>query len=998
MSTRHLVALAAAFVPLFGSANELHFAPASPATQNCEARPIFAADMNRDGKLDIVSGGQGGPTTVALGRGDGTFGDCLTIATTSPETLLAVADVDGDGVPDVLGNERSPSTRLVIVPGTSGATQSVPQTVTLPGAPFAVAMGDVTGDGVPEIAVSWRGTITSGVTLLTTQGGTFTALRELAFSQPGAVALADFDGDGKVDVIVSEAGFLEPKITYYRGHGDGTFDGSSKTAAQTGASDLIDLNGDGVPDAVRYSGGDMMVAISSRTTAAVTLVKTTIGSYAPVFRDVDGDHIPDCVSLNGGGIQIRKGHGDGTFGEPLATYAAPFADGYFGDTSAFLVGDFDGDGKIDVVARGSRVVFMAGNGDGTLRSSELLLSRDPHWFSPSPSLAAAAADLTHDGRPDVVIASQSDYAPDPPGTVRVYENADGRHFIARAVVTIPKPLGKPLTVIAADFDGDGHTDAAVNGPNGSLVLFGDGKGALESPAFIAPAGLFAVGAGSFAGDGRRQLVFSASSGLQTSIVQPARGGYTVVKNIGIRTAGAADVDGDGRTDLLQSAPVTAVGFNEWPTFTYVPGPLGTFLDVDGDGVLDLVTNVISTTPSLVRNHRDRTSDAPRPLYGFKPLAAADLNGDGKTDLIGNPLLYLNLGDGTFEATETMRYNFAATADFDGDGKADLLMYQGGGVVVALNRPSSPGSEPATLKFDPPGFSDPCCLLTATSPKESPTGGVTFRDGSTILGYASGDESNWGFASRPVYPPPTVQIAGPHTLSASYSGNATFAPASIQTSYTVAVKPVSVTISDVTGNFAKLPIRFSVRVNVFCCSGNPEIYGGKITVHIVNVDAAGEKIITADAAGLLQFTVSLAAGNYAYWADYSGDAIHTASRSDISGRISVYDYPIALDKTTITVTPTGKPYPYDYDVAVTFHDASGAPFTMPGGKTLDVRLTTSKGALSENPPGVVPAEALHWWLYNLGTPAQTTLIATIGGVPIAYANFGPPPPHRRAAGH
>jgi FG-GAP-like repeat len=613
-----------------------------------------------------------------------------------------------------------------------------------------------------------------------------------------------------------------------------------------------------------------------------------------------------------------------------------------------------------------------------------------------PGQAAAAADMTQDGRPDVVIASQS--GPSDPGTVTVYENVDGEHFNQRAVVAGSKALGKWSSVLTADFDGDGHLDVAANGPNGSLVLFGDGKGHLLLPTYITPAGLSAVGAGAFTTDGRQQLVFSSSKNPQTIIVQPARdGSSTIVYRVGVYVTAAADVDGDGRTDLVESAPTTAIGFNDWPTFTYVPSPGGRLLDFDGDGVLDLYLRDTNNPPggSLQRNHRDRTSEAPQGrLANLELIAAGDFNGDGKPDLLGPNFLYINLGDNTFEAAEApLQYDFGAVADFNGDGKADLLMYQSGtAVVIAFNRLAQTGSKPVTLKFEAipgPGWTDvPCCSITTSSPDGGqPTGGLTFRENGTILGY-----SNTRGFPRFGYP----GIGGRHTIAAKYSGNATYAPASVETTFDRPLFDTQVSSGSI-GNFARLPIIFPTYLS--SASGQSlvsgETFKGKITLHVGNAD--GDKIVTVDAARYVEVSLSLPAGFYRYWAEYTGDRIHSSAVSELGASVTVYDYPVALDKTTITVTPVSKPY-YDYDVAVTFHDATGAPFTLPGGKPIDVVLTTSKGYLIPNQQPFAPQEALHWQLYGLGTPPRATLFASIGGVLIAIAEVGPPPPRHRSAGH
>jgi hypothetical protein len=574
----------------------------------------------------------------------------------------------------------------------------------------------------------------------------------------------------------------------------------------------------------------------------------------------------------------------------------------------------------------------------------------------------------------------------------VFENVDGRHFINRDTVALDSlPAAPPR---AADFDGDGNADLVVSGPASTVVLFGDGKGGLTASRFASD-GLLAVGTGSFTGDRRKQILFSSESTLRTIIVQPERDGrFTTLLGIGIGVSAAADVDGDGRTDLIESAPTSAVAFNEWPTFTYVPHPTGTFLDIDGDGTADFIGSVdhdpYNATTIVQRSRRDRTFGAPQRLVTpFAPTVAADLNADGRPDLLDSGLVYVNRGDDSFEATEVLASEFLAVADFDGDGRADLFVRHGNGGVIALNRPSQAGSQQAALKLNNP----PCCVAYVSATSGAPSGAITLRDGNIVIGYAAVKRESGMDLPNPFAPSPFS--AGSHHLTASYSGDAVFAPASAETVTAVGKRGVSIQ-TEMIGNYVRMPATIRIRLLSDLVNGSWfGSYGGTVTV-IIDGKKAIVSTSTFPAAPVIDLTTTLPeSGDYRIAIVYSGDENHYGL--NLTGPVlRMYDFPLALEKTTLTATETS---PRVYDVALTFRDASGTPITFAPLKELDVQMSTTAGSLTWFNALSVPRTAIRWTLTIPGSdPPQATLVAKMNGTVIASAKVGPSPPRRRAAGH
>ena len=227
----------------------------------------FLLDVNGDGKSDVVvlncssSGstdcGHDGVIGVLLGNGDGTFKKATTYDSggLGGTTALAIADVNGDGKPDILVGNGCPGNCVgvgsfgVLMNRGDGTFQGV---VTYPltgvGGVESIAVGDLNGDGKPDLAM-----VGNGIDAWLNKGdGTF----QFSDSYPTTgntqqVLLTDLDGDGKLD-------FVDNNITSNTadarlGNGDGTFQ-SIQTfklgGQQISWTTIADVNGDGRPDLI----------------------------------------------------------------------------------------------------------------------------------------------------------------------------------------------------------------------------------------------------------------------------------------------------------------------------------------------------------------------------------------------------------------------------------------------------------------------------------------------------------------------------------------------------------------------------------------------------------------------------------------------------------------------------------------------------------------------------------------------------------------------------
>src|SRR5262245_24652443 len=321
-----------------------------------------------------------------------------------------------------------------------------------------VKAGDFNGDTVPDLVAA--NTDDNAVSVLLGNGdGTFQSAQTFAVSPwPESVAVGDFNEDGKLDLATANYDYYgDNDVGILLGHGDGTFAPAVPlTNGTTQGSQGIatgDLNSDGHKDLVVTSDnvGDftqpcvsVLLGNGDGTFAPAVAYRIAIGGLpsAPVLADLDSDGNADVAwaDWDMGSVKVLLGNGDGTLQAPR-----DFATNRGADSVA--VGDFDADGKLDLAVAnwfGNRVNVLLGNGDGTFRSAQS--------FTASGS-SVATADVQGDGALDLVV-----------GGAYVLFGTGGGSF-GPPIQT--SNWGPGPSVVVADFNADGHPDAAA----GSVSVF-----------------------------------------------------------------------------------------------------------------------------------------------------------------------------------------------------------------------------------------------------------------------------------------------------------------------------------------------------------------------------------------------------------------------------------------------------------------------------------------------------------------------------------------------
>jgi len=375
---------------------------------------VNAADVDGNGTKEIILG-YNNKVSVVDHTGAQLPGWPQTIDPTNSGAHIqispAVADLDGDGSPEILAANDQNKMFIWSANGTlrSGWPKNIAGFMT------NIAVDDLTGDGQKEIIISVFGSVrvfnTNGVML---PGWPF--FTNVTMLPP---AIGDVDGDGQKEIVV---------------------------ATNSGPTNLYMIKANGVvmpgwPKAINPQ-------LPSNFTAS---------SY-PVLGDLDGDGTMECVIGSANGfVHAFRANGSNVPGWPQATKATA--------VNPPAIGDIDGDGLPEVVAGNDRIIennssanyLFAWHANGTILPNWPVKYDRQITHSSFGYGAPALADLDQDGRADIIVSS--DTTNDSHSALNAYKS-DGSKVPGFPKPTLDTGASPANTVAVADLDGDGSMEMA----------------------------------------------------------------------------------------------------------------------------------------------------------------------------------------------------------------------------------------------------------------------------------------------------------------------------------------------------------------------------------------------------------------------------------------------------------------------------------------------------------------------------------------------------------
>jgi len=377
-------------------------------TAGLVSRDLAAFDVDGDGRRDLLVSADRGLTLVAIPARPQPVTGVHRVSTAVQVKALATGDVNGDGRGDFLALGSVPPSIAFHLTAPSGAAWTRSD-LPVEASPQDLLAADLDGDGVLDLALAHG---TSGLSLRHGLGGGAFAPPITLTTPPQVrrVRSADFDGDGVLDLVVGCEGATAFRT--FRGLGGFAFGAgvdvnSDAGIGGMGALHAVDLTQDGRPDllALRNSGiAYLHPALPGGGFDAAATFALGGAASGLDFGDLDGDGVFDLAAVRPDGRLVHlRGTGGGTFA------AEPGLD--LGDLARGVrIADIDGDGHADAVTiHGAQIVSFSIGGVTLARSLGggafapplgMLAGLDPR--------ALAVADVTGDGRPDVVVATPGD--------------------------------------------------------------------------------------------------------------------------------------------------------------------------------------------------------------------------------------------------------------------------------------------------------------------------------------------------------------------------------------------------------------------------------------------------------------------------------------------------------------------------------------------------------------------------------------------------------------
>jgi len=599
------------------------------------------ADIDGDGRPEVIVPVPFQNSTYLYNvPGDGSLG--YRTAFEGSGDGITPCDINGDGLMDFLFSGSDLSIKWVLNLG--NGLFSPPRSLLTGAQPVNVDVGDVNHDGLLDVAVVHFDGDTAAVHLGVGNGNFLPFTYIPTLRKPSDVLLRDMNGDTHLDLLeVSSEQYL---LAIHPGRGDGSFGAPTYrfVGLRPVAMQAVDLTGDGRLDLVLSAADSYAVAVmwnngdGTVTPPAYYAIGEEPGRIH--IADIENDGRPDVLVGGQYFTWIYRNNGDGTLAPAQQV-------GGFETMRGIATVHLDNDARLDIVQA------KTGNGDSSVGYVETM-KQDTFGRFPLVNLAItdisnmkllASGDFSGDGRDDIVYTSGTNSQSAIVNVLRSLEN--GSYFRSAT-----RTFTSPSSLAISDLDGDGLGDIIVGQTSGTepLVTFAaTGQDTFGTNRAYGYNGMSDMEVADLNADTRPDIAFLGGSRLQISLNDGA-GVFPSLPNQQINLAGPTamdlyDWDGDGDLDAIiasDSQSKIYVSLNDGAGSFGSPGEItGTggcrdiaVGDFDGNDQPDIVLIDDDPLPRVFWNRSTVASSLPGVSIGtwVAPLLVADFNEDGRDDL------------------------------------------------------------------------------------------------------------------------------------------------------------------------------------------------------------------------------------------------------------------------------------------------------------------------------------------------------------------------------